>query len=258
VHEVPVAADVVLAALLAAPAVAARVIVATPLAAYAQCGDVLVGVLAPTAVRVPGSLVVPPHVVAALRSGRELLVGDGGVCAGDVRLTVGRWWDSTVPRVRPVPVVAVVPMPAGVPDAVSAGAGVLCEALGGGGSVPDAVRGLVGLGPGLTPAGDDLVAGVLVALMAAGDLERAAAVLDCVRPCRHRTTALSAALLDHAGAGRAVPQLARYVHSPSDPAALAGLLAVGGTSGAALALGAQIGLSVGGARMTSPADREVA
>ena len=122
----------------------------------------------------------------------------------------------------------------------------------------DAVRSLVGLGPGLTPAGDDVVAGVLVALVAGGDLERAGVVLDAVRTCRHRTTALSAALLDHAAGGRAVPQLARYLHAPGDPDALAGLLAVGGTSGAALALGARIGLSVGAARMTFPADREVA
>jgi hypothetical protein len=106
------------------------------------------------------------------------------------------------------------------------------------------------------------VAGALVALVAADDLERAGAVHDGVRPCRHRTTALSAALLDHAAAGRAVPQLARYLHAPGEPDALARLLAVGGTSGAALALGAGVGLSCASrgsaARMASPADREVA
>ena len=83
------------------------------------------------------------------------------------------------------------------------------NALDGDATVADAVRRLVGLGPGLTPAGDDVVAGALVALAAGGDLERAGVVLDAVRSCRHRTTALSAALLDHAAGGRAVPQLAR-------------------------------------------------
>ena len=257
-QEVPSAADVVLADLLDAPTGGAQVVVATRLAAYARCGDVLVGLLAPAAVRVPGSLVVPPRLVEALRPGDELLVGGGSVVAGGMRLAVGRWWDSAVPRLRPLPPPPVLPAPEEVPDAVAAGARVLREAIADGGDVRDAVRHLVGLGPGLTPAGDDVVAGILVALVAAGNRERAGVVLDGVRPCRQRTTALSAALLDHAAAGRAVPQLARYLQAPADPAVLAGLLAVGGTSGAALALGAGIGLSAAAARMTSPADREVA
>ena len=264
-HELPAAADVVLAGLLDAPARAARVVVATPLAAYARCGDELVGVLAPSAVRVPGSLVVPPWFVGALQPGNELLVGHGSLVAAGVRLLVGRWWDSAVPRLResdePAPLPPVLPAPEALPDAVSAGARTLHRALAGEGEVRDAVRGLVGLGPGLTPAGDDVVAGALVALVVAGD-GRVAAVLDAVRTCRHRTTALSAALLGHAGAGRAVPQLARYLHAPGDADALAALLAVGGTSGAALALGAALGLSCSSglrpARMASPADREVA
>ena len=256
--EVPSAADVVLARFLDATPVTARVVVATPLAAYARCGDVLVGVLAPSAVRMPGSLVVPPRVVEALRLGDELLVGAGSAVAAGMRLAVRRWWDSVVPPIRSVPPAPVLLAPGGVPDAVRCGARVLHEALGDGGEVPDAVRSLVGLGPGLTPAGDDVVAGALVALVAAGDLDRAGAVLDGVRPCRHGTTTLSAALLDHAGAGRAVPQLARFLSAPTDPDALAGLLAVGGTSGAALALGAGIGLSAAAATMAPPADREVA
>jgi hypothetical protein len=258
VQEVPSAADVVLAGLLDVPPVPARVVVATPLAAYARCGDALVGVLAPPAVRVPGSLVVPPRLVETLQPGDELLVGGGVVVAAGVRLAVRRWWDSAVARIQPAPWAPDLLAPEGVPDAVRAGAQLLHEALGDGREVRDAIRGLIGLGPGLTPAGDDVVAGALVALVAAGDLERAAPVVDAVRPCRHRTTALSAALLDHAAAGRAVPQLARYLHAPADPAALAALLAVGGTSGPALAAGARIGLSVGAARMACTADREVA
>jgi Protein of unknown function (DUF2877) len=262
VLQVPSAADVVLADLLDAPPVAARVVVATPLAAYVRCGDVLVGVLAPTAVRVPGSLVVPPRLVAALRPGDSVLVGAGTVVAAGVRLAVHRWWDSVVSPIRRVAPPPVLPAPAGVPDAVVPAARVLRDALAGGDEVRDAVRRLVGLGPGLTPAGDDVVAGALVALVGVGDLDRAGAVRDAVRPCRHRTTALSAALLDHAAAGRAVPQLARYLNAPADPGALSDLLAVGGTSGAGLALGAAIGLSCGfrrpAARMASPADREVA
>ena len=102
-QEVPSAADVVLARLLDTPPVPARVVVATPLAAYARCGDVLVGVLAPSAVRVPGSLVVRPGLglVEALQPGDELLVGGGVVVAAGRRLAVRRWWDSAVARIRP-------------------------------------------------------------------------------------------------------------------------------------------------------------
>jgi hypothetical protein len=272
VREVPTAADVVLAGLLESATGTARVVVATPLAAYARCHGGLVGVLAPAAVRVPGSVVAPAPLVAVLRPGDEVLVGGGCVDVPDrvvagrvvapgVRLLVRRWWDSAVPRLPAVPGVparVLLATSAGVPDAVSAGARALLRALDGEGGLRDAVRALVGLGPGLTPAGDDVVAGVLVALVAAGDHDRAGAVLDAVRPCLHRTSVLSAALLEHAGAGRAVPRLARFLQAPADPGVLAALLAVGGSSGAALALGAGIGLSVRTARMATPADREVA
>jgi Protein of unknown function (DUF2877) len=262
VPVLPSAADVVLAGLLDSPPRAARVVLATPLAAYARCGDVLVGVLAPTAVRVPGGLVVPPELVRAQRPGGELLVGGGTVVASGIQLAVRRWWDSAVPRIRPVPQPPALPRAGGVPDDVRAGAIVLHESLGDGSGLREAVRGLVGLGPGLTPAGDDVVAAALVALIVGGAFERAGAVLDAVRSCLHRTTDLSAALLEHAGAARAVPQLARYLRAPADPGALAGLLAVGGTSGAALVLGAEVGLSCASssaaATMASPGDREAA
>ncbi len=262
-REVPVAADVVLADVLAAPVTPALVVVATPLAAYAAAGGALVGLLAPGAVRVPGGLVVPAGLVAGLRPGTELLVGDGLLRVGGARLVPRRWWDSTVRAVGPV-----LPPAAGggLPDAVSDAAHALGDALADGGDVAAAVAGLVGLGPGLTPAGDDVLAGALVALVAGGDDDRAAALRAGVRPCRERTTTLSAALLGHAAAGRAVPQLARHLRAPDDAVALAALLAVGGSSGAALALGARIGLSClarsslseGAARMSPARDREVA
>jgi hypothetical protein len=149
-----------------------------------------------------------------------------------------------------------------VPDAVRRGAALLAAALAGDGDPATAVAALVGLGPGLTPAGDDVVAAVLVALDAGGDGARAGAVLDGVRPRLVGTTTVSAALLVHAGAGRAVPQLARHLRSPADAGALADLLRVGSSSGAALALGARVGLGclVSGtaATMASSPAREVA
>jgi hypothetical protein len=253
VPEVGAAADVALAGVLAGPPLDARVVVATPSAAYLLAGEALVGVLAPHAVRVPGSLVGPAPVVASLRPGDLARIGAGAVHLASARLLVTRWWDSTVRPLR-VPAAPAAPLPP-LPDGVAPAAGVFAQALDLGTSVDDAVAGLVGLGPGLTPAGDDVVAGALVALVAGGAHARAAAVLGAVRACRRRTTVLSAALLEHAGAGRAVPQLAAHLHAPDDPQVLACLLAVGGTSGTALAVGARAGLS---ATMRSSQAREVA
>ncbi len=252
--EVGAAADVALAGVLAGPLLDAHVVVATPSAAYLLAGDALVGVLGPRAVRVPGSLVAPASVVAALRPGDLARIGAGAVHLADARLVVGRWWDSAVPplRLRGSPPTAQLPP---LPDGLAPVADAFARALDLGTRVDGAVAGLVGLGPGLTPAGDDVVAGALVALAAAGARARAEAVLDAVRAYRHRTTVLSAALLEHAGAGRAVPQLAAYLHAPDDPRVLARLVAVGGTSGAALAAGARAGLS---ATMRSSRAREVA
>jgi hypothetical protein len=192
--------------------------------------------------------------VAALRPGDLARIGAGAVHLASARLLVTRWWDSTVRSLRVAAAPAAAPLPP-LPDGVAPAAGVFAQALDLGTSVDDAVAGLVGLGPGLTPAGDDVVAGALVALVAGGAHARAAAVLGAVRACRRRTTVLSAALLEHAGAGRAVPQLAAHLHAPDDPQVLTRLLAVGGTSGTALAVGARAGLS---ATMRSSRAREVA
>jgi hypothetical protein len=100
---------------------------------------------------------------------------------------------------------------------------------------------LVGRGPGLTPTGDDVLAGALVAAGATGDPRlggwRAATVAALAR---RRTTAVSRALLHHALAGWATAELAELVTAACagevEPQ-LSRLVAVGHTSGAALASG---------------------
>jgi hypothetical protein len=103
---------------------------------------------------------------------------------------------------------------------------------------------LVGRGDGLTPLGDDLVCGWLATYRAVGvatpDADRV------VRDLAPRTTALSAALLDCALHGEALPQLAAYLSScgtPAEAAAATALLAVGHTSGAGLLHGARLALA---------------
>ena len=104
---------------------------------------------------------------------------------------------------------------------------------------------LLGSGPGLTPSGDDMLAGFLVGAAAFGidaaALREATAVLAPAR-----TTALSAALLWHAARGECIDELASLAvvltsqgRCRPDEAgrAVSRLLSVGHTSGAALALG---------------------
>ena len=121
---------------------------------------------------------------------------------------------------------------------------------------------LIGLGPGLTPLGDDIVCGWLVARHAAGLPD--VAVSAAVRRLAARTTPLSAALLDCATRGEALPELAAWLReraglaassrglaaSSRGPAASSRglrassreLAAVGATSGAGLLTGARLAL----------------
>jgi hypothetical protein len=103
-----------------------------------------------------------------------------------------------------------------------------------------AAAGLLGRGPGLTPSGDDVLAGFLLGALAFGRC--ADGVLRIVEEQAARaTTALSAQLLTQAVEGYCVPELATVLAAssgrPVPPNAIARLLAVGHTSGAALAHG---------------------
>lgn len=104
---------------------------------------------------------------------------------------------------------------------------------------------LLGCGPGLTPSGDDVLAGFLVGA-AAFDVDAAALrrAIDALAPVR--TTALSAALLWHAARGECIDELAavavvltsqRWPGPQHAERAVSRLLAVGHSSGAALAHG---------------------
>lgn len=65
-----------------------------------------------------------------------------------------------------------------------------------------AVSGLVGLGPGLTPSGDDLLGGFLAAMHAIGYGASADALWSSLQPDLARTNAISAAHMTAAAAGR--------------------------------------------------------
>jgi Protein of unknown function (DUF2877) len=103
-----------------------------------------------------------------------------------------------------------------------------------------AVARLLGRGPGLTPSGDDVVAGFLLGAYAFGHAVPGA-VTAVGELTERATTALSAQLLRHAVHGECIAQVAALVAAltrcPAPGDAVDQLLAVGHTSGAALAAG---------------------
>lgn len=117
-----------------------------------------------------------------------------------------------------------------------------------------AVEGLVGLGPGLTPSGDDLLAGLVFALGRGGH-PAAAALRRAIEGAleRRRTTALSVHFLRWATRGVAMADGVRLVDALLGGAgagraeALASVLRHGATSGADWALGVLLALDVMGA-----------
>ena len=72
----------------------------------------------------------------------------------------------------------------------------------------DEVRELIGLGPGLTPSGDDLIGGALIALHAFGEVDRQAALADWALPiAQGRTGKISFAHLSCAAEGEGAAAL---------------------------------------------------
>ena len=276
----PVRAGAVLAALTRA------VIISVP----TPDGPRVLSLLAPTAAGVPNGVRCGTADASALTRhapGEMVPVGRGRILLGGIEVRVVRTWPCRVPRVavghRSIDTINEVAASraAGVPDEfVAALESALESALA---SLPTAstvsrvsrvsrvstlraadgpllaaVRQLVGRGLGLTPGGDDVIAGALCGLHATGATGRAralaAAALDGVT---ERTTLLSADLLRLAADGDAclevlgVLRAARQagdVLRPNQSAlvgALDRLLAVGHSSGADLATGLAVGLRAG-------------
>jgi hypothetical protein len=261
----PVAASVQVAALLDGPTRTARVLGVFPRAAYLQvegaaAGRDVLALLAPDAVRQPVGVVLPATAAGRCldllqslqnaqslhRAGAAVRVGEGRVELAGTTLLPRRWWTP-----RPSGPLrdgwVHLPLPP-LPAAVHAPARALARALR---TAPcparleRAVSALTGLGPGLTPAGDDLLCGALAGLHAASHpaADRLGDVVRRLAP--GRTTRLSAALLVAAADGGVLPELASLLAAPGPEhaaAALHRLLDVGHTSGACLAAGALLSL----------------
>lgn len=234
----PGAAPTAVRDLLTGPTTAGRVLGVHPTCAYVVTGSELVaietadGLGLPCSVRLGVDRTAGPF--AGVRLGDLALAGAGRVTAGPLTVPVVRWWAPRRPR----------------PTGPSGFDGSRIEALArllGGHPAPVPVEGpvdeLLGLGPGLTPAGDDVVSGLLLSLHGHDELRRPVAD-EVSRLAPGRTTTLSAALLRHSAAGFAMPgmvdvadALAGHGTDEDLTAAVARLLTVGHSSGVALAHG---------------------
>jgi hypothetical protein len=237
---VPVAAPDALTGLLCGPGRRALVRGVFPTAVYVDTGAEVVALVTSDALRLPCALVLAAssgsRPFATIRSGDAAGVGEGVVAVGDRQFLVRRWW-------RPAPLRPLHPglRLAARADALEAVLPPLPPGL-----PADRrtwrPRALVGLGPGLTPAGDDILAAMLVTPSATpGAATAVAALVAETARLLTRTTALSATLLRHAAAGRAIPEVTRLVDALGDAGDLAAptarLVSVGHSSGTALAHG---------------------
>jgi hypothetical protein len=242
----------------------------TPFATYLTTGDPGLPVLCLAtrdAVRLPCTLVSGLSELPRWRIGQVGHAGDGGLRAGGRWWPVARWWRPARPRaVRAAPEVlgtAAATLARYVPDPLDPGlrraAGDLAAALRAGTDPGPAVRRLLGRGPGLTPLGDDVLAGALVTLRAYGRPE-SGALAGAVAAGSGRTTAVSTALLAHAARGECVAALAgllgavgRGAAEPDLARAVAAVTAIGHTSGAGLIHGVLAGLA-GMTERTEPSE----
>lgn len=203
----------------------------------------VVGVVSTHATQVPCALrTALPSLAGAGLVGERAEVRAGRVVLDGHELGVGRVIDVRAPRPAPLPVAwrpAAVTLPAGYDGTGPVDA--------------DTALALLGRGPGLTPLGDDVLAGWLATRAAQQRPDGALAAV--VESHADHTTALSATLLRCAIRGEVLPELAAYLRAVGTHAerpAVERLLTVGATSGAGLLAGA------GRALLSAPAERNAA
>jgi hypothetical protein len=110
---------------------------------------------------------------------------------------------------------------------------------------PD-IRGLLGLGPGLTPSGDDVLGGAMIALRLTGRGQAADALYGAIRSRPDQTNTVSAAHLELAASGQGAEALhlllASLLQGGFSREAAARLAGVGHCSGWDMLLGAALAL----------------
>lgn len=227
-------------------------------AVYTEAGGLCLGVLSTAAAAVPcGLRTTLPVLSEDLTDARTARWGGGRLLLGGTQVVVTRTVDAQVPQLpadrvagaigRLTPAVGsrleavVAELPPDALDALARGRA-------------EAVPALLGRGSGLTPVGDDVLAGWLATAVAASTDSAADpagdrhAVADAVAVGARATTTLSATLLSCAARGDVLPQFRRLLQDlaaadqPDPGPAVDALLRVGHTSGAGLVLGTLLAL----------------
>ena len=210
-----------------------------PHAVYLQDAGGVLAVLGRYAAAVPCGLRTQ---VEQLPPTDAAVIGGGHCLLGNLDVVVRRVVDTRVPSLGPIAAHAW-PCDTDLEAATCELPADALQRLGEGDAA--AVGDLLGRGSGLTPTGDDVLAGWLVTAGATG-LDHAGVASAVAAHAPSRTTAISAALLHAAVRGEAIPQLRILLLALRSgiavPQALRRLLAVGHTSGAGLALGVRLAL----------------
>jgi hypothetical protein len=222
------------------------------------------GVVHPNAVVVGAAAADAPF--AGLRPHVRGTVGEGRIDLPGLEVRVARWRDPR-PRLGDVDVdrlrdtVAAARHQLATTEAADPADGQLATlaaavadrvAAGDEDAAVAAAQRLLGRGPGLTPAGDDVLAGLLATTVTlapavrggtrSGLVATARATGDRIADlARDATTAVSAALLHHASRGEVAAPAGQVLHALTGrgdlTTAITALLAVGSTSGRDLAIG---------------------
>ncbi|MGP8304298.1 DUF2877 domain-containing protein [Streptomyces inhibens] len=271
------------------PCGGARLLAVFPSAVYLAAADgTVLALVTSDAVRLPNAVVLTTErsgspLTCFVREGDSAVCGAGALRVGTLGVHIARWWTPRRPR-PPRDRAALRAGTAGLAAAfrraadqrpglpVSGRAALACLARstadGNRAAAAAAAARLVGLGPGLTPSGDDVLSGFLLALRhlagPAGPAGRAHEARTATPAdegdeaddaawlgarievlAAHGTTDLSAALLGHAARGDGCAEAVELLDAvagnrPLGPA-LTRLLTVGHTSGADLGLGVLAG-----------------
>jgi hypothetical protein len=192
---------------------------------------------------------------AAVDHGAAVDIGNGRVMLEGLAVSVGRWWDPR-PALSSITHDQLAETVDGLPnDVPGIDSGPLHNALSAqsAGGVLHASRALLGKGPGLTPEGDDFLAGAMAATRLLAEALRRERVISMVagisvplaRLAEARTTTFSAALIKSALRGQVAEPagaLLRALTGRGDiPSSHLGLIRVGHSSGPALAAGIVLG-----------------
>jgi len=257
--RMPGVASTAIRDLLSEPQTPVTVLGAATHAVWLLVGDDVLVVSTNDATRLPNSIEIGIEAAAgALRTvhhGAPVTVGLGQVLFEGLTVDVVRWWNPrpALPRTPAAQLAAAVAgLPATVPDVEPR---PLSAALSeeSSSAILDAAESLIGRGPGLTPEGDDYLAGALAATRTLGEAlgcTNTGAMLDSIagslkRLASIRTTTFSASLINHAVNGQVAAPAGSLLCALTGRGdvidSYRNLTHVGHTSGPALAAGMILG-----------------